>query len=187
MPDSRIHSSHERSEDANATPQQASLHAGNLIEASLNSLVTISPEGKITGVNKATEKVTGMPREYLIGNDFSDYFMEPGRAQAGYQKGIQQGMVRDYPLTIRHVSGGTTDVLYNATVYRNEAGAVEGVFAAARDITERKRMEEALRANGYITKPVDFAGFFQVIQSIEKFWLAVVTLPVRTTAARNHL
>jgi PAS domain S-box-containing protein len=124
------------------TPQASSLYARSLIEASLDPLVTISPQGIITDVNKATEQATGIPRERLIGSDFSDYFTEPDRARAGYQKVIQEGMVKDYPLTIRHVSGHTTDVLYNATVYRNEAGVVQGVFAAARDITERRAAEK---------------------------------------------
>ncbi len=123
-----------------------STYARSLIEASLDPLVTISPQGKITDVNKATESVTGMPRTELIGSDFSDYFTEPDRARAGYQKVIQEGIVKDYPLTIRHVQGHTTDVLYNAAVYRSENGNVEGVFAAARDITKRKQIEEELRA-----------------------------------------
>ncbi len=124
----------------------ASLYARSLIEASLDPLVTISPEGQITDVNEATELVTGVPRDRLIGSSFSDYFTEPRKAEAGYQKVLVEGLVRDYPLTIRHVSGPTIDVLYNASVYRNQAGEVEGVFAAARDITVRKRMEEELRA-----------------------------------------
>ena len=57
---------------------------------------------------------------------------------------IAEGLVRDYPLTIRHASGRTIDVLYNAVVYRNQAGQVQGVFAAARDVTERKQAEEEL-------------------------------------------
>jgi light-regulated signal transduction histidine kinase (bacteriophytochrome) len=88
--------------------------------------------------------VTGVPRNRLIGSDFSAYFTEPEKAREGYQKVLADGLVRDYPLTIRHTSGRTTDVLYNATVYRNEAGQAQGVFAAARDITERKRAEEEL-------------------------------------------
>ncbi len=124
----------------------ASSYARSLIEASLDPLVTISPDGKITDVNEATESATGFSRTDLIGSDFSDYFTEPDRARAGYQKVIQEGMVKDYPLTIRHVSGLTMDVLYNATVYQNEAGMVQGVFAAARDVTKRKQMEEELRA-----------------------------------------
>ncbi len=124
----------------------SSLYARSLLEASLDPLVTISPEGQITDVNPATELATGVPRERLISSSFSDYFTEPQKAEAGYQKVLAEGLVRDYPLTIRHASGRTTDVLYNANVYRNESGQVQGVFAAARDVTERKRMEAQLRA-----------------------------------------
>jgi len=122
-----------------------SLYARSLIEASLDPLVTISADGKVMDVNRATELVTGVPREQLIGSDFSDYFTEPEKAKEGYKKVFSEGSVRDYPLAIRHSSGHITEVLYSATVYRNEAGEVQGVFAAARDITERKRAEEALR------------------------------------------
>jgi PAS domain S-box-containing protein len=125
--------------------RDASLYTRNLIEVSLDPLVTISSDGKIMDVNRATELVTGVPRDELIGTDFSDYFTEPEKARQGYRQVFLEGFVRDYPLAIRHRSGKVTDVLYNATVYRNEAGGVQGVFAAARDITERKRAEEELR------------------------------------------
>lgn len=121
-----------------------SRYVRGLIEASLDPLVTISPEGRITDVNEATEAVTGVPRDRLIGSEFSDYFAEPGLAMDGYRRVLSEGFVRDYPLTIRHVSGRTCDVLYNAVVYRNEAGEVQGVFAAARDVTERRRIEREL-------------------------------------------
>ncbi len=128
--------------------QASSAYARGLIEASLDPLVTISAAGKITDVNIATETATGVPRSALIGSDFCDYFTEPDRARVGYQAVFAQGLVRDYPLTIRHQSGITTDVLYNATVYRDERGDVAGVFAAARDITERRRSErEIVRLN----------------------------------------
>ncbi|MHB9024640.1 MAG: PAS domain S-box protein [Armatimonadota bacterium] len=123
----------------------ASLYARSLIEASLDPLVTIGPDGKITDVNKATEDVTGVPRERLIGTDFADYFIEPDQAREGYTLAFSQGFVRDYPLALRHIDGHVTDVLYNATVYRDAAGNIQGVFAAARDITERKKAEEQLR------------------------------------------
>ena len=122
----------------------AARYARNLLEASLDPVFTISPEGKITDVNKATEEVTGAPRERLVGSGFADYFTEPGEARRIYRQVLSQGSVRDYPLTIRHASGRTTDVLFHATVFRNEAGEVQGVFAAARDITERKAASAAL-------------------------------------------
>ena len=120
----------------------SSMYARNLIEASPDPLVTISKEGKITDVNEATVDVTGCSREELVGSDFSDYFTEPEKAQAGYRQVFTEGFVKDYPLAIRHKTGRITYVLYNASIYRSPEGEVQGVFAAARDITERKKAEE---------------------------------------------
>jgi len=125
--------------------RRASGYNRSLIEASLDPLVTIAPDGKITDVNNAAEKVTGFSREKLIGTDFSCYFTEPERARAGYQHVFQEGWVQDYELAIRHRDGRVTPVLYNASVYRDESGQVVGVFAAARDISERKRAESEQR------------------------------------------
>jgi PAS domain S-box-containing protein len=117
----------------------------SLIEASLDPLVTIGPDGKITDVNAATETATGRSRGELIGTDFCDYFTEPATARAGYEQAFREGTVRDYPLELRHRDGPVMSVLYNASVYRDESGRVIGVFAAARDVTERKRAEDDLR------------------------------------------
>ncbi|MBI3742217.1 MAG: PAS domain S-box protein [Chloroflexi bacterium] len=124
----------------------ASAYARSLIEASLDPLVTINPDGKITDVNQATELVTGVPRQQLIGTDFSDYFTEPERAREGYRQVFQQGYVRDYPLAIRHRNGKITDVLYNASIYRDDKGKTLGVFAAARDITQLKQASQYARS-----------------------------------------
>lgn len=123
--------------------RRASLYARSLIEASLDPLVTISLEGKIMDVNEAAAQGTGMPRGLLIGSDFSTYFTDPDMAHAGYQEAFTKGTVRNYPLTMRHASGKLTEVLYNASVYRNETGEVAGVLVVARDLTERKRAEQA--------------------------------------------
>ncbi len=119
-----------------------SLYARSLIEASTDPLVTISPEGKITDVNEASVSVTGMSREKLIGTDFSDYFTEPEKAREGYKQVFDKSFVADYPLTIRHKNGKLTDVLYNASVYKDETGKVLGVFAAARDVTAQKLLSK---------------------------------------------
>ncbi len=107
--------------------------------------MTISAEGLITDVNRAAELVTGVAREQLIGSDFSVCFTEPEQAASVNQEVLAQGIVRDYPLTIRHTSGRTTDVLYNAIVHQSEHGEALSVFAAARDITERKKAEVELK------------------------------------------
>ncbi|MCC7264598.1 MAG: GAF domain-containing protein [Candidatus Latescibacteria bacterium] len=124
--------------------RQANTYSRSLLEASLDPLVTISPEGKITDANHATEIATGYTRAELLGTDFSDYFTEPDQARGGYQQVFLAGLVRDYPLELRHRDGPVTSVLYNASVFRDTAGAVIGVFAAARDITARKRIEKEL-------------------------------------------
>ena len=127
------------------TVRLANAYNRSLLEASLDPLVTIGPDGRITDVNAATAAVTGCARAALIGTDFSDYFTDPEKARAGYQQAFREGFVRDYALELRHRDGHVTSVLYNASVYRDESGKVIGVFAAARDVTERKRVEEALR------------------------------------------
>jgi len=124
----------------NLSIKRASLYARSLIEASTDPLVTISPEGKITDVNEASVKITGVPRDTLIGTDFSDYFTEPEKAREGYKTVFEKSFVADYPLTIRHKTGNLTDVLYNASVYKDEKGNVLGVFAAARDVTAQKSL-----------------------------------------------
>lgn len=123
----------------------ASLYGRSLIEASLDPLVTIGADGKIMDVNAATEKVTGWVRDQLIGSDFADYFIDPEQARRGYQQVFSQGQVTDYPLAIRHASGKVTEVLYNASVYRDAQGKVAGVLAAARDITTRTLIEQELQ------------------------------------------
>jgi len=123
----------------------AALYTRSLIEASLDPLVTISAEGRITDVNEATVNATGVPRSQLIGSDFSNYFTEPDKARAGYREAFAKGFVSDYPLSIRHVAGRITDVLYNAGVYRDEKDQVAGLFAAARDVTAQRQAEDRLR------------------------------------------
>jgi PAS domain S-box-containing protein len=126
----------------------------SLIEASLDPFVTIDADGKVMDVNRTAELVTGVSRDDLIGSDFSDYFTEPTKAKEGYQQVFSKGFVKDYPLSIQHTSGKVIDVLYNATVYRDETGEVRGVFAAARDITERKKVEGVLRQNEELFRSV---------------------------------
>ncbi|MDP2729978.1 MAG: PAS domain-containing protein [Dehalococcoidales bacterium] len=92
-------------------------------------------------MNQATIKVTGVSREKLVGTDFSNYFTEPEKAREGYQQVLAKGYVTDYGLTIRHIDGKLTPVLYNAAVYNDINGNVIGVFAAARDIVAQRKAE----------------------------------------------
>ena len=103
--------------------------------ADIKSLLGPKMDSLLTHVCKT------IPKEKLIGTDFSNYFTEPEKAREGYQQVFAKGFVTDYPLTIRHKDGRLTDVLYNASVYKDVAGNVLGVFAAARDVTAQKKAE----------------------------------------------
>ena len=144
-------------------------YARSLLEASLDPMVTISAGGKIMDANKATETATGISRETIIGSDFCDYFTEPEKARAGYQQVFSMGYVTDYPLAIRHVSGVATDVLYNASIYRDESGNIAGVFAAARDITKLKSAQRELEnTNHEILMLGQMADLLQSCHSAEE-------------------
>ncbi len=141
-----------------ATEQQAraaSAYSRSLIEATLDPLLTIDSDGRITDVNEATVQYTGVPRETLIGSDFSRYLTEPEKAVAGFLQVYSEGFLRDYPLTIQNAGGQLHDVLCNASLYRNAAGEVQGVVAAARDITERKRAEQALKGSETLLNAIE--------------------------------
>ena len=110
----------------------------SLIEASLDPLVTINTDGKITDMNEATVRITGIERNKLIGSDFFDYFTEQQKAREVYQEVFEKGSVADSPLTLRNKDGKLTDVLFNGSVYKDDVGNVLGVVIVARDIAEQK-------------------------------------------------
>jgi len=120
----------------------ASQYSLSLIEASRDPLVTISTEGKITDMNEALAKITGLTREKLTGTDFGDYFTDPEKAREVYKEVFAKGFVTDYPLTI--MDHKLTDVLFNGSVYKDEHGKVLGAVVVARDITEQRRIEKEL-------------------------------------------
>jgi PAS domain S-box-containing protein len=123
-----------------------SQYARSLLEASLDPLIIINAQGLITDANLATERSTGRARADLLGCDFGDVFTEPERAREGVRLAFLQGAVNDWPLAMRHADGSVTQMLINAGVYRDANGAVAGVLAAARDVTDRQRVAAELEA-----------------------------------------
>ena len=116
----------------------------SLIEASHDPLFAISTEGKITDMNNASVKVTGITRPKLIGTDFFDYFTEPQMAREVYQKVFENGFIADSPLILRHKNGKLIHVLFNGSVYKDDKGNVLGAAIVARDVTNQKIIETEL-------------------------------------------
>jgi len=117
----------------------------SLIESNIDALITTDPRGIITDVNKQMEALTGCTRDELIGAPFKGYFTDPERADAGIKRVLGESKVTDYELTARARDGKETVVSYNATTFHDRDRKLQGVFAAARDITERKRYEQSLQ------------------------------------------
>jgi len=117
----------------------------SLIESNIDALMTTNPEGIITDVNQQMEALTGCTRDELIGAPFKSYFTDPERAEAGINRVLREKKVTNYELTARNREGGETVVSYNATTFYDRDRRLQGVFAAARDVTESKRLEQALQ------------------------------------------
>jgi PAS domain S-box-containing protein len=118
----------------------------SMIEAGLDSMVSISPEGIITDTNQAMVRLTGVPRDKLIGTSFSGNFTEPDKAEQGFQQALEVGSVTDYPLTLSHHDGGEwlVEVQCNAATYRDLRGEALGVFAVARDMTAQLQAQQEI-------------------------------------------
>ncbi len=116
----------------------------SLIESNIDALMTTDPSGFITDVNKEMEELTGRTRDELIGSRFKNHFTDPERAEAGIKRVLGEKKVSDYELTAVARDGRRTVVSCNATTFYDRERTLQGVFAAARDITERKRVEVEL-------------------------------------------
>jgi len=117
----------------------------SLIESNIDALMTTDPRGIITDVNKQTEALTGCTRDELIGAPFKNHFTDSARAEAGINRVLNEGKVTNYELTARARDGTLTVVSYNATTFHDRDRSLQGVFAAARDMTELKRFELRLK------------------------------------------
>src|SRR5450631_2729931 len=117
----------------------------SLIESNVDAMLATDPSGIITDVNKQMESLTGCTRDELIGAPFGNYFTDAERAEAGIKLVLSEKKVTNYELTVRARDGKETVVSYNAMTFYDRDRRLQGVFAAARDITERKRLDQALQ------------------------------------------
>ncbi len=117
----------------------------SLIESNIDAIMTTDPSGIITDLNKQMEALTGCTRDELIGAPFKNYFTDPQRAEAAIKLVLNNKKVTDYELTARARDGKETVVSYNATTFYDRDRRLQGVFAAARDVTERKRLDQVLQ------------------------------------------
>jgi PAS domain S-box-containing protein len=125
--------------------RDSQVYTRSLIESNIDALITTDSVGVITDVNQQMEAMTGLGRTELIGSDFKNYFTEPERAEEGMRQTLRQGKVTDFELSVRSRSGKETVVVYNAATLFDPDHKLQGIFAAVREITERKRFEQQLQ------------------------------------------
>jgi PAS domain S-box-containing protein len=143
----------------------------SLIESTIDALMTTDPRGIITDVNKQMEALTGCTRDELIGAPFKDYFTDPERAEAGIKLVLSEGKVSNYELTARARDGKETVVSYNAATFHDRDRKLKGVFAAARDVTERKLFDRTLQEKNIELQAANVA---------KREFLAVMSHEIRT-------
>src|SRR6478609_1276061 len=160
----------------------------SLIESNIDALMTTDAAGIITDVNRQMEALTGCTRDELIGAPFKNYFTDPERAAAGIKRVLREKRITNYELTARARDGKMTVVSYNATTFYDRDRTLQGVFAAARDITERRHIEQMLQE-----KNVELASAKsvaeQTVERLKKGFLSTVSHELRTplTSIRGSL
>ena len=130
----------------------------SLIESNIDALIATDPSGIITDVNKQMEALTGCTRDELIGAPFKNYFTDPERAEAAIKLVLSEKKITNYELTARARDGKETVVSYNATTFYDRDRRLQGVFAAARDVTERKRLDQVLHEKNIELESAKFAA-----------------------------
>ena len=126
------------------TLRDQQFYTRSLIESNIDAIMTTDPYGIITDVNQQMMALTGRTRDELIGTPFKNYFTDPELAEAGIRQVLSEKKLSDYELTVCAINGRETEVSYNAATFYNADGKLQGVFAAARDVTERKRLDQVL-------------------------------------------
>ena len=129
----------------------------SLIESNIDALMTTDPSGIITDVNKQMEALTGCTRDELIGAPFRDFFTDSELAEEGIKRALSEKKVTNFELTARARDGMETVVSYNATTFYDRKRKLQGVVASARDITERKRLDQVLQEKSAEMERVNLA------------------------------
>ena len=129
----------------------------SLIESNVDAIMTTDPSGIISDVNKEMEALTGCTRDELIGAPFKNYFTDPARAEASIKQVLREKKVTNYELTVRARDGKETVVSFNASTFYDRDRRLQGVFAAARDVTERKRLDQELESAKSLAEKANLA------------------------------
>jgi PAS domain S-box-containing protein len=183
----------QRAAEAEASRSQARLASAynrGLLEASLDPLLTVGSDGKISDVNAAAETVTGYSRTELIGTDFPKYFREPEKARAAFDQVFRGDVVRGYAMELRHRGGHSTSVVLDGSLYRDVDGNVIGVVASARPIGTYAGKPVSARPNPMVVRHlrlfVGFASLYSVVVGLLSLFGLTFRIAVLKSIIQGH-
>jgi PAS domain S-box-containing protein len=108
----------------------------------------LDPAGRVLSWNQGAERIRGYTAEEIIGQSFARFFLPEdvasGRPRALLAKAAAEGRCEDEGWRIRK-DGSRFWANVVITALRDEQGNLRGFASVARDMTERRRAEEALR------------------------------------------
>lgn len=176
-----------QAEASRSQARLASTYNRSLLEASLDPLMTIAPDGKINDVNAAAETAIGRSRSQLIGSDFAAQFSEPDKARSACEKVFAGDSVRGYALELRHGAGHTTAVLCDASLYRDADGNVIGAAAAIHPIATYAQRPQAIRPDARVVRHLSVFVVFASLVSMAIGLLSVIGLKLDIAVLKSAI
>lgn len=130
--------------DQDARVQRDARYLRGLIESSLDPLLAVDRDGRITDANPAAERTARRTRAELVGGRFGACCTEPDQARLLCQETFANGRVIDYPLAVCQPDGQVRHLSFNTAVFYDSQDSEGGLVATARDVTASKAIEAEL-------------------------------------------
>ena len=118
----------------------------NILESSIDAIVTTDTKGYITFANRAFKELLGLRNHQIIGKHISIYYKDGiDQARQIMNKLKQFGRLRDYEFDIR-IGDRIIPIRTSNTLLYDDYGEIVGTMGVFQDVTARKKLSEKLSA-----------------------------------------
>ncbi len=117
-----------------------------LVQEARDAIFVLSVEGNLVSLNPAAERITGIPREDMLGEHFLTIVHPDDHARTIglFDRTVQGELPAPFEIRVRHATGDYIPMECMTTPqYRKER--IVGVMGVARDIRDRRALEEQVR------------------------------------------
>ena len=116
--------------------------AGNIISTMYDSLVLLDMKGNIVSTNKAVENLLEYKENEVKGKPVDILFPEEDKKKGVVDKIISAGNLENADFVLKTKSGKAVPVLFSSSLLQDDTGTAGGIVCVARDISERKKLDE---------------------------------------------